>query len=698
MVFHAFALMAAMQMEASVTLDFEVGRAEKAIAALSKASGVPMRVFEPVASEVVFMKVKDLPLDAVMASIARSTASSWERKEDGFYELSRQPGRIAQENEKEVLRRLALLNKWRAKLLKGLEFRYEPAGLANIMRERQKVEAANQGSGSENEPWDRIQDRYAELLTLDPIHRTLARCIQGMDLRPLAAADPQTCLVYTFRPNAMQRALPFGAGAAIDNLQPEQAIWGRSLRLMPLREDEDADETRRFEEGPSADPWRRVAEYETPPVSVVLELSCQFEDTYYVHLTLFGANGETVANFQDTEVSTFDGPPADKWNDLETVPLKPSKETAAYIARCGTTGAKAKTLNQVLQRFLDDPVNNDPLWLGNQEQLSALADRHGKSVIACLPDDAGLYITDDINAAGYVEKGEMIPTETDKLLELRPRNFALHWLNRTDRRAMAEFTKQFRNDGNCDIFDYSRLVAGAKGYRDYGLGTSFPVIINPDWRPDCAYFGLPYQRAYREILLGLSSEQTTRLKKGETIPYRDLTSLQRSLASKAIFGVQRDESEGQAPNLLADLSTTFELPNGIPAVGGLSASFGEDDIASFHNGVDGGEDEFYSTNLSERQRVEDSGGIDWSGPPPSLPPGGMSNAMVTLHKQKRIVLKFNLTPGHSVFGRFMEPPGKATGPRTPISKLSATLREELAPIIKSLDGIGRFGRRDPPPP
>lgn len=682
MVLHALVLFGTMQPAASVTLDFEVGRAEKAIAALSKVSGVQMRVLEPVASEILFVKVKDLPLDAVMTSIARSTASSWEKKEDGSYELSRQPSRIAQENEKEVLRRLALLNKWRAKLLKGLELRYEPVALANAMGERHKLVT---------------EGRHEDLKPIDPIHRALARCLQGMDLKPLAAADPQTCLVYTFRPNAMQRALPSGAGAAIERLQPEQAIWDRSLRLMPLHEGEDGDGNNRFEDGYSGDSWRRRAHHEAP-VSAVLELSCQFEDTYYVHLKLLAPNGEAVADLENHDVSTFDGPPADKWNELERVPLEPSKETAAYIARSGSTGARAKTLNGVLRPFIDDPVNNDPLWLGNQELLSALAERHGKSLIACLPDEAGLYITDEIDAAGYIERNELTPTETDNLLELRPRNFARHWLNRSDRRAMAAFALKFREAGSCDVFDYSRLLAGMKGYRGYGIGTSFPLLVNPEWLPDYAYFALPYQRAYREILLGLSPEQLARLKKGETIPYRELTPLQRSLSSRAIFGVQRDESEGQAPNILAELSTTFELPNGLPAVGGLRVSFGEDDIACLHNGLDGEEDEFYRCNLSERQRNEDSGGIDWNGPPPRLPPGGMVNSTVTLHKQKRIDLKFDLTPGHSVFGRFTEPVGKATGPRMSIGKLSATLRKQLSPIFKSLDRIGQVGRDGSPPP
>jgi hypothetical protein len=135
------------------------------------------------------------------------------------------------------------------------------------------------------------------------------------------------------------------------------------------------------------------------------------------------------------------------------------------------------------------------------------------------------------------------------------------------------------------------------------------------------------------------------------------------------------------------LGPTFELPKGILSGAGISAVIGEDQIAVFHNGIDGDDGAFHQVNPSH----PDKGIEAWTGPPPRLPRGGIAAATITLHPQKFITLKCAPTPGHFVVGRMSEPIGMATGKPLLIKQLPEDVQKKPAKAAKSLGDVGSAG-------
>ncbi|MBI5706858.1 MAG: hypothetical protein HZC36_07695 [Armatimonadetes bacterium] len=696
--------------EEAVTFSFEVGRAEMAVAALAKETGLPMKTAGPVGTETVFLKVDGLSVQAVMDSLARTTAAEWSKKDDGTYVLARTQAIIRRETLRETDRRLTLLNSWRAKLVNCLRVPFDERTLLGIVKERAALEDNNEDQNRTEEQQQRTWDRIQELDRCDPVYRVLARCLQGLDLRPVATLPSQACLVYALHPNAVQKQLPPSAVDALRLLQPEQVAWGKALKTKPLKEGEDADSrfwtdhTIRFfaSNGPGSvfgarsDPWARTLPFEGNPTEVLLTVSGYSEDSFRFSVQVFGSKDQLIMSFDCDGASTFDKKEAlFGAKELEFPTPAPSPETRALWARMKGSGESVKGAIKVLQRFLDDPERNEPLWLGNQEMLSTLADFNKRSVIACLPDDTRFDFDEALDLHDYFRSTDLRIAETDKLIELAPRRFASHWAHRASRAAMASCAMSYRTQGRIDLLTYVALVAPLGDSADRSFPGLFVQLIDPDYRSSYASFELPFQSNFVGLLSTLSSEQLGLLKGGQTIPYASLTPNQKELASRIVFGVRVNvEIEGSARRGLFQESPTEELPNGLLQGAGLSAEFGEDTIAVFHNPLDPRFDEFYSTNLKNTR-----GPMMWSGPPPRVPEGGMANATVTLHPQNFITLKCALSPGHFVVGHFAEPRRKATQAPVPINQLPDEVQKKLEATVKFLDGMGaRWGGEHKPPP
>jgi len=693
----------ALQPSKQVSVSVEAGRADKAVAALSRASGIALRTDKAVAAEVVFVKVDHLPLKEVMSSLARVTGAEWRTEDDGSYLLTRTKARIAKETKREENRKLASLEAWRKDLLKCLNVAYESKNLKRLVKEKSRLGALNQAgriiSPPQHPVWKRIQD----LERADPTYRALARSVKDLDLRPAAALPPQACVVFATKPNRAQLALGPGATVAMRKLQPEQTAWGNALKTKPLAKGEDpkvrfsTDNTIQFFKeardkdyfGARTDPWSRTLPYENKPASIVLTIACYSEDAYEMELAILDAKGDAVLEFECGDISTYPSTQVDKVStDGKSTPkLKPSAEFLALHTRMETSGEKAKPAIKTLMRFFVDPVENEPLWIGNQQMLTALAKGKRKSVIACLTDEAMAMFEDSLNLSGYAESREMIATESAKCIELRPERFIKHWNQRADRTLMASCARAYLKNGKIDLLTAAKFVANAGDNVDRARLGCFIQLIDPDYRSSYASFEFPFQNAFVSLLASLSDEQLARIKNGETIAYRDLTAAQLSLVSRIVYGVRANvTTDGQVPGGLADVSPTFELPDGVLTGAGLSGSVGEDQFAVFHNGR-GASDDFFRVNLNH----PDPPGF-WSGPPPFLPAGGMSATMVTLHMQSYITLKCALAPGHFVVGHCAEPLGKAAGPPVLIGKLPKEIQDRLAPTVKFLGSFGQ-GRK-----
>jgi len=659
-----------------------------------------MSVAEPVASEIVYLHVNKLPLNVVMATLANVTASTWTRKGDGTIRLERPKSRTNQEYKKLADRRRNALNIWRDKLTKCLQIPFEHTSLVKLIKEKRRLEKLSQQNDAKGVERQVDLDRVQGFTYADPAYRALARTVLGLDLTPVTNLSPQQSIVFTLNPNRAQLPLLPSSVAALKELQREQLIWGKALRTATPRKGQgdqeqfSTDETIKFfantgsSDGFDArtEPWSRTLPYKRTPVRAMLTIECYSEWSYQVHLKLFAANSALVLEFDGGDVTKWPEHTGGYRVKGKSLPKpKPSKETLALWARMKGHGETIRPAIATLQRFLDDPQSNDPLWLGNQEILDTLASSQKKSVIACLPDSMGVHYSNGLDLKAFLENEDLKVTESPSLLRISPFSFAEHWNDRSNRVKMAACAKSYREQGRIDLLSFVRLIGASPDAKDWSLGGSFSQLIDPEYRPGYGSYRLPFQSAFTHLLANLSNSQIARLKGGHTIPYSELSTEQRKLVGRIVYGVRVNIDEELPPNqttLGYEAGPTFELPKGVNQGAGLSADFGTGQVAQFHNGTGGDSDVYYTYDLKNPRDVS-----FWSGPGPRIPSAGIEATTFTLHPQNYITIKCALRPGHFIVGPFTEPPGMATAKPVPMAELPKNIQQKLAKVI---DFLGRL--------
>jgi hypothetical protein len=707
-----FLLIALQQASAPVSLDFAVGRADKAVLALSKEAGVPMKASGSVASEIVFLQVNKLPVSEVMASLARVTCSAWSKDQDGSYVLFRSQAKTAEEVGKEFDRRLAALESWREKVEASFETPYTAENLAGLVQERARLESVEYAEKTSREDSNAMWRLKDELDYYDPAGRALARCVAGIDLSTLASLEPWDRAVFVLHPNSMQLPLSESGVEAMQDLQQEQQVWGPVLKTKPLASNETADH--QFESdfdaqffgtdsdfGVRVQPWQRTIPYKRAPTNVILTAFCEPEGTYRFELKMFDGQGRLALDF---EANTY-GPEVDsrpKGSAAHLENPEPSELTKAFWEMPLANGNKSKILNDKLKDWFDDPLGHDYLWFGNQELLSALAKERGKSVIACLPDNKRFDFEDreKLDLPEYIKNESPTGTTLDEhgeVIEIRPASFAYHWMDRANRQAIKECLDGYRKLGHFTILGFAKLVAqcGYEGDTSFGCDFTKMIALHFGWRSKV--FELPSQLALIRLLASLDNNQVERLRRGETIPYGELSPEQQKLSSQVVFGQDYTNSyEGAAPKEVEQYGPTFELPQGLLPAQGIRAVFSEEKFAVFHNNTDFGRNiDFYSENLSEPDHGE-----DWNGPGPLVPRGGMKLATVSFCTRQQITLKCGLTEGHWKLGKFAEPLGPETSKPVYLNQLPQEMQDRLKNVVQFLDGMRghRWLPNGPPPP
>ena len=126
--------------EQSISLEVEVGRADRAVAKLAEVSGKALRTSKEVGSEIVFLSVQNRPIQEVMASLARVTSAEWVSEADGTITLTRTQPEKNRILKQDIEKRVAALDGWKAQLSGSLEQDFSPASLQKLMVEMTDLE------------------------------------------------------------------------------------------------------------------------------------------------------------------------------------------------------------------------------------------------------------------------------------------------------------------------------------------------------------------------------------------------------------------------------------------------------------------------------------------------------------------------------------------------------------------------------
>ena len=707
--------------ETHITLNVEVGSIQHAVEELSRVSHVKMRVVGPAVRDTVYLHIEDRPLQEVLDNFANAVEGQWKLGQDGSYTLSRDYAKLAAQDKEERTKTLAKLEEWRTKITAGLDQSYAPASLDKIMSEYRVISVHD---GEENSPEDSsaVQARRSYLDQCIPMGRAIARCIAKLDLSKAILDDGTKSVKFAINANSMQMPLPSGSVEAMAKLRNETNAWIQELQKHPAPKkkkgkDDDTDDSQIEKDWYQPDPndtpeeqeqkserlamqnaWERTRPMTEGPTNAVISFENSYGNSFLCTLSFYGDRGNLVARHSSYVDYSF-GRSFDEKKKISR-DVEPSADTRALWTFYNQTEEYSEAKPpaeaiQAMQRYYNDPINNDPLRIGNQELLDSIAKSKGKSVIACLPDSTLAAYQQDFSTDKFlkvIERAETKVQESDRWIEIEPTDRKQHWYCRLDRQSMANFSKEYRRAGKVDMSLFVPLECGEFGYpAESNLGGFIKEMMTKN-----EWFGTPNSSCYNHLFLSLSDRQWARMQRGEIIPYRELTEGQLQLISKIAFReFEYGYYGGEAPSQLAKHDPTFELPNGILGGGGLGGEIVYDELLVTHQNPPDPKEEKYERsgiNLAERKEKYKS--------MPSM--CGMrsyipKSSLFEFRKQKRYSLKVHLSPGHYYVGDFIEPLPPSNGSRRyRYEELQPTMISRITAHEQILDDKD-WVKHDPPP-
>lgn len=439
------------QLTARIDFDFAVGPVSKALPALSKAIGSPLVATGPVANQVVFLRVRQSTVGEVLTSLAEVTGGEWIVKgRDGRTLQASQRARQIEQNLAKA-KTLADLGKWRRRLIAALDIPYESTTLKKLVRERAVALKRLADPKCKESERARLFDRQEEIYYQDPTYRAVARCLLALDLERVLKMEPEDRLVFTLAPNMVQSKLN-AHPAFMTQLVVEQRTWGQVLRATPKEAAGDndgkfrTDESIRFFEQDKYDhemtgePWERTLPYRHLPTSAFFVVTRSMEESFQFALELKRADGEVMVE-RTVSADFREGYQAESWlsTDRMAGPVPPEVVAMDW----GMFGKPTPSITPLLP-FIDDPVANEPLAIGNQPLLVEVGERKKRSVIACLEDDE----FPDVRRYDIRRFTQRKTTKiTPGLILIRPTSISKTMESRFDRSAVQGTLRRLQKDG-----------------------------------------------------------------------------------------------------------------------------------------------------------------------------------------------------------------------------------------------------------
>lgn len=402
-----------------------------------------------------------------------------------------------------------------------------------------------------------------------PAARALARLVQMIDPKEIAALREEQRVVYSTRPNKLQLPLPEAADQVGVLLQTEQNLFAEGVRAL------------RFD--PSS-VWEGRLKKAMAPLSQAparILLICSGGSMPFVRLLAISDTGEALltADGQLTPEST-DEIMAKRQTTLaktardEEIPL--STESRA-VAEAYDEGMKSignpPPLKPLARKLLLDPVNHDPLSFLPSDAFFELARVRNSNLIAYLPDEAYSINTllgqdKTFKLDGFLNYLDLFNTdlvEETGWIEAKSRDAIEAWDTRTDRELFGKCLAEGERQGYISIPTAAELAESERCFE------------TPPLTQACWTFGIRYQpyRAGERLILKLyaklSPTQIESLRRGQPIGAGMLDKEQWERLADVVL-THANALEGPGTEVRADLATyihsreiTEVIPDGIPS-------------------------------------------------------------------------------------------------------------------------------------
>ena len=356
-----------------ITLDLRAMPLTEALPIVGKAFGARMRAAPAIGSEIVIASLKGVDLPGFRAKLAALFAGEWSVDADGTLVFNRSTKLRAAEAEANAARRLEEVRTWRthyAELIADAPTfgTQEAQGLRRELDSFLKIPTPKEFSIAHERSRERLSGRT-------PSRRAYVAALLAMPDAALIATDLNSRTVYSSRPTAMQRPLPFDGAALARRYAREETAWADATADLPPPTPNSR--------------WtqidRRAAPVLAPPPLVTVAVSSSF-GLANVELTMYDAAGRRVmreSGFAGDQQWTNDAERAKAREETKfDVPLAP--ETLGFLRAFYPTDdgpggtpedvAKAKPFFDVRAR--------DPLSYAASDVLFALAAKRGTSLLA----------------------------------------------------------------------------------------------------------------------------------------------------------------------------------------------------------------------------------------------------------------------------------------------------------------------------
>lgn len=631
----------------TISFDFEVGPIASAVQQLSEVAHVPLSIRVAAANETVFLHVDRRPLSEVLAELARVTRTEW-INENGTLILDRPAHLIAATQAEEVRQRLSRLNTWRDEMLAKLN----SSDVESY--ESYKADQAREARSAD------------DVFRLPLIQTLVIRCIADLDLANVAQLGKGERIVYALHPTPAQHPLPPSTRDAFIRFNATLAAWQQEAAH---------DRTKKpTKPGLPDDKIYRPYLYMTRNPDL-----CKSGSADSVCLALYRDDNRFAYDFYLLDKSkqvigfSYDrmGEPRDEFGEPKRIPVigkpaipAPRPATRAFweAVRPYKPTMTPGEIDRQLAPYFDDPVHHDLLNLGNQEDLAAVGPATGRSVIACLPDEAiSSYSNGRLDR--YLEFGTKFETTTrinGEWIEYSPASFVDHWGSRCNRQAIAQIAKELRTQGEASAPTVASTLPRVQ--KDLAFFWQNLQIINPYGRGghESPWHLMTLSPGFTTLFQTLSVTQWGDLKRGLRIPYSHLTAEQQQASAKVINSVPR--AAFSSPRTLSGLARwepTEELANGLNDGGGLSGEEGSYDICVAHDPT-----ERPQRDLVEMVNVTPTENLENALSPPCDVRAHCNRFMrFEMRKWRYLFLKCFLKGNHYYLGAFYPPIQPDTGKR-----------------------------------
>ncbi|MCW5941439.1 MAG: hypothetical protein KIS66_04360 [Fimbriimonadaceae bacterium] len=524
--------------------------------AIGQRIGKPIEVDGVLANEIVIVRTKSRPVEDVLRQVAGAVGGKLETSNGGWRIAADAEVQTAQEKA-DFARRLETLRTALAARRKRLDDQPEfgerdarllVARLQAFEKDRQRDPMA---AGT----------TFSDLWAATPDGRLVTRVLTGVGAEALAAIEPGQRVVFTERPNRLQRPLP-----------PMAAITDRYwAEFKPMADEVAGKELTGFAAiaMPEKRPTRWLLEAKRGPFESGLEVTLKGYD-----------DGGIVRTRVPTDLTVsrlFRGSPPTPSAAEKPFAFSPGvKRILAEMAKGFLGGQSDVYLPEDVRKPLRDPVANDPLSWWVADALFALAAREDRDLVACVPDLVLLptlmmaAMEFEAPRAGAFETylaGEAATlTRPEGWLLVSPRSFRWSRELRTDRRILKVYLEAVAR-GGATFIETAQFVYGAPRAFSDSIAPYYLLIVAPESMEALSSIN---DHSLLRIVGSLSPVQLASAGSGTIVPIGAFSPETRKEVESYVFGPYAQEPT--------------HLPDPVPAASGLGFAADEPTVR-YANGL-----------------------------------------------------------------------------------------------------------------